>query len=118
MFEEQWDDFYIFLEEMNMSEGTASKLINIYKTFVVQYQIKNERLIEAGGWTKLAVILPLIHSQEDAEKWVGDSCVLTVRDLTKEVREQRSGIAMKDCKHENTFQITCCHDCGDKWKNL
>jgi len=111
-----WEAFHDFLEEMNITDSTASKMINIYKKFVIEYQIAEDRVIEAGGWTKLAVVLPLVNSSEDAEYWIDQSVILTSRDLAKEVKEHKTGIDMRYCKHGDTYLIRKCRECGEYWE--
>lgn len=114
MYEGQWDSFGEFLEEMHLSEPTANKIINIFKTFVLQYNVPRKEIADAGGWTKLYVTLPLVKSKKDALHWIEQSSVLSIRDLSKEVKERETGIEMRKCKHADTYTIRICRDCGDR----
>lgn len=116
--EELWknghDSFPLFLEEMKMSEATASKLINIYRKFVVQYGFSEERLVAAGGWTQLAEILPYAKDKEAAERLVEKSITLTRKHLRDELSEERTGVSQAKCLHANSYTIHVCRDCGFK----
>jgi len=114
LYEGQWDSFLEYLEDMSMTEATATKIINIFKTFVLQYNVPREKLVEAGGWTKLYATLPLVKSKSDANYWITQSALLSIRDLSKEVKERETGIEMRKCKHKNTYTIKICRDCGDR----
>jgi hypothetical protein len=116
LYEGQWDSFPEYLQDMNLPDGTASKLINIYKKFVLEFQIPEQRLIDAGGWTKIATLLPIVTNKEDAEEWIHKASVLSIRDLQKEIKENETGVEMKACPHTDTFLIRVCRDCGDKFE--
>lgn len=112
IYEGQWSSFDEYLVEMNLNKGTASKLINIYKTFVVQFNIPKKEIVEAGGWTKLWQTIPIIENKTDAEYWIEQSKVLSSTDLGREIKERQTGVEMKKCNHKNTYTIRICKDCG------
>lgn len=116
LYEGQWENFAYFLMEMNLTESTASKIISVFEKYVLEYNIPDNEIIEAGGWTKLYTTLPLVSSQEDAKYWIGQSKVLTQKDLSKTIIERKSGVEMAECKHKNTYQVTICKDCGDRFR--
>lgn len=114
IYQGQWDSFLEFLDEMNLAESTANKIINIFKTFVIQYNIPKQTLVEAGGWTKLYATLPMVNSKKDADYWIEQSKILTMSDLSKEVRERKTGVEMRKCNHKNSYTISICKDCGQR----
>ncbi len=118
LYEGQWDTFHNFLEEMNLQDSTASKLISVYRKFIFELNIPKENLLEAGGWTKLAKIVNVIETPEDADEWLAKSSVLSMRDLEKEIKENKTGVEMKTCRHDNTYLVEICKDCGEKWERF
>jgi len=117
MFEGRWEDFdHYCREEMKMTQQTAYKLISIYDTFIVKYNIPIEDLAQAGGWTMLATILPVIENASDAKECVDQAISSqSKQDLAQWVKEKRTGINPMKCKHTHseTYKICRCMDCGD-----
>lgn len=114
LFQPQYGSFVEYLWEMRMSEPTASRLINIYEKFIVEYQISPAKVAEAGGWSSLAETLPVVHSREDAEHWLERALVLTKEDLRKEIKEKRTGKLMELCDHSDSYTIKVCRLCGER----
>lgn len=103
-----------FLWEMKLSENVAKKLIQIYSVFIIQFGFKPEKIAEAGGWSVLQDILPMIKSKEDASKWLELAGAQTRSDLRKEIKESKTGIIMSSCKHKDTYVVEVCRDCGER----
>lgn len=116
LYEPQHTSFTEYVWELKMSEGTASKLINIFKRFVLEYGIDRQRLIDAGGWSNLAVVLPVIKSKRDAEYWLERYEVNSRPDVEKEVKELRTGLSQAECKHLDYYELRICNDCGMREK--
>lgn len=119
LYEPQWDSWATYcMEFKDLSQGSISKLISVYETFVLTYGLSNQELTEAGGWTKLYEIKKLVKSKEDALEWIGKSQVLSRQDLSKEIKEAETGIDMSECRHPELYTIHVCPDCGYKEKVL
>lgn len=114
LFRGQWETFEAFVNDMKMSKATASKIINIYQRFVVEYGISPERILGAGGWSVVAEALPLIRTKSDAEGWLHSMEHLSRDDVRREIREKRTGISQIKCNHDNSYTIKVCRDCGFK----
>lgn len=113
MYEGQWSSFSEYVMEFkNISEGTASKLINIYQKFVITYGIEPRQIAGAGGWSVIAETLPLVKSKDDAIHWLEQSTLLSRSDLRRTIQEAKTGVDMADCKHEDTYTIEVCRICG------
>lgn len=112
LYEPQWSDFGEFLMELKLSESTACRLIGIWHKFVFQFKIPISELVKAGGWTLLAEISPAIESKREAVHWLAKAQNLTVTDLRRELKEAKTGVEMKECKHEDSFILRCCKNCG------
>lgn len=118
LFEPNWESFPSYLQEMKMTEATASRLINIYAKFVLEYELAPAKVAEAGGWATLSELLPVIKrgTKEEAVAWLNKASTLTKDDLRKEVKEAMSGIEMAKCKHEETLLFKRCVTCKDTWR--
>lgn len=117
LFKPFWSSFFEYELEFKWSPGTANKLINIYKVFIVQAKIEPERLAAAGGWTILAETLPVVKTPEDAEHWLEQATELTRDDLRTSVKEAKSGLSKEDaCQHPpaDTYYLKICGCCGSK----
>jgi hypothetical protein len=107
-----WDEYC--MEYKGFSKRSMDKIIQLYRVFVLEHKVKVSELQESGGWALLAEALPQIKTSKDAHDWIEKSKVLTLQDMRKEIKEQKTGISMIDCKHENTYTIRVCEDCGER----
>jgi hypothetical protein len=112
-----YDTFRDFLEECRMKEGTASKLISVYSTFIETYEMSPTE-VAAVGWSVLYESIPLIKSKKDAVDVVHELSNRRDKDARDYVREKRSGIDQDKCAHEDVYSIRCCRTCGLKIKDL
>lgn len=118
MFKGRWDSFEDFLNDpqMGMDKSTASRMITIHEKLILEYKVKPTVIANAGGWTKVAEVMPVINTKEDAEEWLSKCEHLSKADVRKEVKRVQSQIDGKDCKHKDTYQLVLkvCRYCGDK----
>lgn len=110
-FEAGWETFDDYLIEMRMTKGTASKLINIYERFVLEYRMP-VKLLGAVGWSPLSEILPVVKTKRDAVHWVRVATENPLRELRDEIREKRTGVDQTKCKHKDGWLVIrickCC----------
>lgn len=115
-----YDSFPEFLEELKISGGSASKLINVWVKFVMEFKVSKKVLSESGGWTKAAEILPYADSRQSAEDWLMRAKTLGRSDLRKMIKEAKTGILMGECPHPKnqveTITFCKCGRCGDTWR--
>lgn len=112
----KWESFDEFtMECLKESKGKVNTLMNIYRKFVIQGELPEEKVSEVG-WTILGKALPLIHSKDDAEHWLEQAKEQTPSNFTRMVKEAKTGKSMTTCKHENTYTLKVCEDCKDKWE--
>ena len=120
--EELWagiyDNFELFLDEMKMSASTASKLITVYKTFVVEYQIEESKLIQAGDWNNVYEVAKMITTKAEAEDWLHKATVLSRKDLRDEIVEKRTGVSQAKCDHSDYYELRICRKCGAKIRTI
>lgn len=116
VYDPEYDTFPAFLQEIKLTQSKASKLINIYEKFVVEYGIPIEKLAQAGGWSVVAEILPVVTNKAKAKEWVEKAIKMRRKDLRKEVKEENTGVSMADCTHTDTYLIEVCRICSDSWK--
>lgn len=116
--ERKWEiggytSFDLFLdEEMKISESTASKWISIYEVFK---NVSLAKLTEAGGWSNLAEILPIVRKTGEMDKWV-DILIEHPREAVRAfIAEAKTGIPQENCRHEWVYMKFCPH-CHEKQK--
>ena len=112
MYVPQWTSFPEYLDEMDLSESQASKLINIFQKLVIEHGFSTDELLETKGWAILAEGLPFIKDKESAKELVDLAKIYTVNDMRKHYKELKTGLDMSECKHENYYTIKICRDCG------
>jgi len=116
MYEPHWSSWEEYLMELGISNSMASRLINIYERFVVDWKIAPAKLVAAGGWTVVAKILPRVTDRQDALEWLSKAKTLSRTDLGRELAEEETGLQQSDCKHPDAFLLRCCPDCQLKEK--
>lgn len=113
----QFETFELFLEEAKISPATASKLINIYQKFYIQWEFKAQELVDAGGWSVVATLLPVCRSREEAQGWLETAQIKSRGDLERDLKESRTGIDMSKCQHQDHYVVKVCRTCGDRFKS-
>lgn len=114
MYTPQWSSFDEYIDELKMSTSNVNRLIQIHKTFVLDYGFSSQEIITAGGSSSLGDILPVITSRKTAEKWMTLSGTLTRKDLRNELIEAKTGVLQTSCGHKNTYTVEICRDCGER----
>lgn len=114
MYEPYWSSFDEYTDEMNLAKATSNKLINIYKQFVLTNKVSSTKLAKIG-WSKIAELMT-VAKEENVDEWIDKAEILTQKDLRDEIREARTGIDMSRCRHQNTYTLRICADCGYKEK--
>ena len=113
LFEPQWSSFIEFCFELRMSQNNINKLMQIYKTFILEYGFERKQITTAGV-SLLSDVLPAIENKKDATKWLAKASLLTRQDLRKELIEHKTGIDMRKCKHKDTYTVEICRTCGER----
>lgn len=106
-----WESFDDFCLELDISKGTASRLIGIYEMFIIQFPQPVSRLTTAKGWSGLAEVLPLIKTKEDCEFWISEWENLGSSDFRIKAREAKSGINQETCLHDDSYTLRVCRTC-------
>ena len=115
LYEVSWEDFASYLMEFrNLSESSASKLINLYEVYVLRYAFPVKRIADVGGWSLLAEALPVIKDKQSAEHWLTQATLLTRTDLRREIKEAKTGKEMRKCDHKKRYVFSYCPTCGLK----
>lgn len=109
----QWSSFPEYLAEMKITESNASKIINVYKKFVVEYGLSEESVSKAGIGN-LGNVVAFVKDKDSAEHWLHLASTLSREDLQKETKEARTKISMADCPHLDSYTMKICRTCGDK----
>ena len=115
LYDPYYDSFNLYCDELKLSQATISKLVNIYKKFILEYGFSPNRLMRAGGWAVVAETLPVVHNKKDAEDFLEKAERLTLSDMRREVKEKKLGVDQRTCGHKKDFYVLqVCRTCGDK----
>lgn len=88
---------YLATPEISLSLSTAYTLIDIFRTYLVEYEIEENRLLPIGR-TKLERILPVVN-KANYDNWLHQAENLSTSDLTMAVREHQ-GKPVFEYKHQ------------------
>lgn len=119
LYEAGWDSWDTYCMDLKLSQTSISKLLNIYEVFVLHYKIEPEKLAEAGGWSSIAELLPLIKTEttpvERVHELLGIAIAQPRKDLRKSIYEIKKG---KACAHKKTHRLVLeiCDDCPERWR--
>lgn len=113
-----WASWLEFTWELKMSQNTIFKLLQIYKKLVLDYGLKMEFVVTAGGWSVVADLLPVMQDKKSAMKWLLKAQDLTRSDLRKELKEEQAGIPSGQCQHKIVKLVEICDGCGHIIKYL
>lgn len=119
LYEAGWSSWEEYCMELKLAQPTISKLFRIYEVFVLHYQIEPLKLAEAGGWSSVAELLPLIDQETTTKARVRELLGLATdqprHDLRKTIADERRG---KPCTHKKTrfLILEICDDgCNERW---
>lgn len=109
MWTTNWGSWQEYLEELDVSEATASKLIKVYEVYVIQYKIDEVKLVKLG-WDSLYSAIPLIaESEKKPIEVVEDFSHLRKADQREVLREAKKG----PCEHNwEEISMRRCSHCG------
>lgn len=111
------DTFPEFLMEMDMTEGTASKMITVYTKLVEEYQIPPEEIIKAKGWSKAYLVSKNSDTREQALEYLYLAQIQPRTHLIATIQEKTTGLNIDDCSHEfRTLKI--CKKCNYKYEEF
>lgn len=114
LYEGSYSNFAEFLVEMDLSEGTASKIIAVQSFYSEKHKISREKLAQAG-WSKLYTMLKLTDDstpKNEVEKVVQKGIELWRPDIEDEVREHVTGCTKHDFGDIITIRV--CRKCGKR----
>ncbi len=110
LWESNWESFELYLEDARITPATASRLITVYETFVLDYGMKEESL-GSIGWSVLYEISLKSETKSEAKEFVEKAMVMKRDDLMHELKSKKRN---QDCKHPKKYQIEVCPDCPFK----
>ena len=106
LWEGQYDSWRGFLDEMKLSEPTASKLMKVFRVWVLEHRIEPKRLA-AVGYSTLYTATSLLKGST-AEEVLAKASELRRQDVEEEVK--------KDCLCDDTYELRVCRKCNRKHK--
>lgn len=113
LYEGSWDTFEEYLDEIKISPSVASRLITVYRTMVLDYQLEPTLIANAGGWSNAYEIIKVSPTKEEAEKWLIESENRMPKDTKILLREAKTGVSQETCPHDY-YLLKVCRKCGDK----
>lgn len=102
-----WDEF---LMELKLNQPTASKLISVYKKYVIDFGIPTEKLKSVRSWESLYAVRSLAVSQEKALELVEHGAIMSDKDM----RAMTKNAPL--CDNHDWYTIRICKNCGLKEK--
>lgn len=90
LWQSRYDSFNEFLEDAHITPGEASKLIKIFRTFVIENGVDHSKL-SGIGYSKLYEVIPLVE-KEGAEMAVTKASTLMRSEIQDEVRDKKYGV--------------------------
>lgn len=101
-----WEEF---LQEVELSRGSASKLIAIHEKLVVGWNFPRGKLSDTKAWTKLYSVASRAKTKAEAERLLLEAQTLTSRDLELKGRDE------PECEHDlYELRLRCCRRCAYK----
>lgn len=111
---ETWEQ-YLATPEVSVSVSTASRLINIWKEFILKYHIETAELTRID-LSKLYEVLPVVRglkSKKEVKDWLTKAKELGIQDLRIEKKEFLGGVDTENCEHSWTLiEYYRCSKCG------
>lgn len=114
LYEAQFADWDVFLEEIKIDRASADKMCRIYELFVLNYKVPAEKIAEVGGWSKVAELLPVSTNKKQAIEALEYAKGALKKDVRIYVKEILGKQIPDNCKHKNTYVVEICKNCGDK----
>jgi hypothetical protein len=113
MWEESgYETFELYLEEAKITPATASRLITVYNTFVIGYEMDEEKL-SGIGWSVLYLLAKDVKNKKDAEEFVEKAMIMKRSDIEEELRDRRVVCSKHDWEE---LYIRFCKKCNKKEK--
>lgn len=116
LYEANFDNWEVFLEELRIDKGSAERMIRIYQRFILELDISPEKIETAGGWSVVAELLPIAKDKETAEEALVFASMSRKKDVRMYVNEKLGKVPAGICSHENTYTVCICRDCHDRWQ--
>jgi hypothetical protein len=115
----QWLTWEDYLDDMKLSQATASKLITIYEKFILEWKIDQQLLVDVGGWSNAYTLIPLLKGkgEEEIKHSIKELSLLSRSSLDQRRLEAKTGISQDTCLHTGaTYTLIICKTCGKKIK--
>jgi hypothetical protein len=108
LWKSNWGSWAEYLKELDVSESTASKLVKVHETYVIEYKV-DERVLVDANWSSLYEAIPLLAEGKDPTEVVESFAKLSRDDQRQLIKETKNG----PCKHEwEVIKMRRCTECG------
>lgn len=114
----QYGSFNLYLEDIKLKFETAKVLMRVYQTFCIKYSVPLNEVADAGGYSLLHTVLPIVKSREDAYKALTMVATYSRKHLKQEVQKELGLRETEECLHANMQTVTyqVCEDCNFRKK--
>jgi len=102
-----WNSYAEFVQEMGMSEATASKLVHIHTQLILEYGLERAKIAQMG-MDKAYTILPLCDTKTGALKAISQALVLRRDDVRDLVRIHQKGEHTHDLERVTYDRCVIC----------
>lgn len=111
LYEGEFDNFDEFLLTAKISKATASKLITVYETFILKFELP-VKVLSSIGWSSLYSISSHATTKDRAEELVERAAILTREDLETSLKNEDG--KQNRCLHPKDEQrmVCVCGACG------
>lgn len=113
LWNQQWDSFAAFCQEMDINEATASRLITVHQTYIENYQLTPEQLTGHSWYNlyQLRRVIPEGASNTDVKELVETAGELNRDDIKRMARDKEHG----PCTHDwYELRMRQCRNCGER----
>lgn len=109
--------FKEFMMELDISEGTASKMIQVWDKLVNEYEIPESEIVAINGWSKAYLIAKNVKTKDEAVEFVERAKIATRGHLEADIKEKYQGVDQDKCPHEFRTLKTC-KKCNYKYEEF
>ena len=105
-----WSNWEEFLMELKVNPSTASRLMSIYRKYVLEYKMDTKLLAQAS-WSNLYEAIPICTDKEKAIELVESMAIWKPGELKEKIRDTLKG----GCNHEwFELHLRQCRECGKR----
>lgn len=102
----RYDSWQEFLEELGMKTWTASKLMTVYRHYILDLRCRNEDIVKVRSWESLYDARGKATDAASAAVVISNAATMSTRDVRRWAGDEQ------DCEHHNQVKLLHCTECG------